>query len=67
MVEEWRDIVGYEGWYQASNFGNIRSLSREVCGKSRETANWRMEILVAESASAIVKFTNKYFKKGIKI
>lgn len=35
MIEEWRDIVGYEGWYQASNFGNIRSLSREVCGKSR--------------------------------
>lgn len=35
MIEEWRDVVGYEGWYQASNFGNIRSLSREVSGKSR--------------------------------
>lgn len=28
--EEWRDIPGYEGYYQASNRGNIRSLDREV-------------------------------------
>ena len=26
MVEEWRDIPGYDGRYQISNFGNIRSL-----------------------------------------
>ncbi len=27
MIEEWRDIKGYEGFYQASNLGNIRSLA----------------------------------------
>jgi len=32
MTEEWRDIVGYEGRYQVSNFGNVRSCQREVCG-----------------------------------
>lgn len=26
--EEWRDIDGYEGLYQVSNFGKIKSLSR---------------------------------------
>lgn len=26
MQEEWRDVVGYEGYYQVSNFGNIRSI-----------------------------------------
>lgn len=27
---EWRDIPGYEGYYQASNLGDIRSLDRKV-------------------------------------
>lgn len=29
-MEKWRDIPGYEGFYQASNAGRIRSLSRHV-------------------------------------
>ena len=28
-VEEWKDIRGYEGRYQISNFGRVKSLSRE--------------------------------------
>lgn len=28
--EEWRDIPGWEGYYQASNCGRIRSVEREV-------------------------------------
>ena len=28
--EIWRDVVGYEGLYQVSNNGNVKSLSREV-------------------------------------
>lgn len=28
--EIWRDIVGYEGYYQVSNFGNVRSVDRYV-------------------------------------
>ena len=30
MSEEWRDIKGYEGQYQVSNLGNVRSLDRYV-------------------------------------
>lgn len=29
MEEIWKDIAGYEGLYQISNFGTIKSLSRE--------------------------------------
>jgi len=29
-VEEWRDIMGYEGYYQVSNHGRVRSLDRTV-------------------------------------
>ena len=27
--EEWRDVVGYEGLYQVSNLGRVKSLERE--------------------------------------
>lgn len=27
-MEEWKDVPGYEGIYQVSNFGNIKSLDR---------------------------------------
>ena len=30
MKEEWRNIKGYEGYYQVSNFGRVRSLDRKV-------------------------------------
>jgi hypothetical protein len=26
-MEEFRDIIGYEGLYQVSNFGNVKSLN----------------------------------------
>lgn len=34
-TEVWKDIPGYEGFYQASNLGNIRSLPRLVGGRWR--------------------------------
>ena len=30
MVEIWRDVKGYEGLYQVSNLGRVKSLDREV-------------------------------------
>lgn len=32
--EEWRDITGYEGLYQVSNIGRVKSLDRMTNGKS---------------------------------
>lgn len=32
--EIWKDIVGYEGWYQVSNMGRVRSVDRTVYFKS---------------------------------
>ena len=29
-IEEWRDVPGYEGKYQVSNFGNVKTLTRTV-------------------------------------
>ena len=33
-VEVWRDVCGYEGRYQVSNFGRIKSLARTRRGKN---------------------------------
>jgi hypothetical protein len=37
-MEKWRDIPGYEGAYQASNLGRVRSLPREVPRFSKDGA-----------------------------
>jgi hypothetical protein len=30
MIEEWKDIIGYEGYYQISNLGRVKSFERKV-------------------------------------
>ena len=32
-VEQWKDIKGYEDLYQVSNFGNVKSLGRDIFNK----------------------------------
>jgi hypothetical protein len=32
-MEEWRDVEGYEGFYQVSNRGEVRSLDRIIQGR----------------------------------
>lgn len=37
MIENWRDIEGYEGYYQVSNYGRVKSLDRDLmCKKDRK-------------------------------
>lgn len=40
-VEEWRDIDGYEGLYQISNFGRVKSSDRVMPHKAHGT--WRIK------------------------
>ena len=34
-MEEWRDIKGYEGYYQISNMGRVKSLNYKRTGKEK--------------------------------
>lgn len=34
MIEIWKDIVGYEGYYQVSNLGGFRSVDRYIVDKN---------------------------------
>lgn len=37
MTEEWRDVAGYEGLYQISNYGNVKSVARaDTVGRKRK-------------------------------
>lgn len=35
MIEEWKPVIGYEGLYEVSNTGNVRSIYREGVYESR--------------------------------
>lgn len=45
MKEEWRDIPGYEGYYQVSNLGRVKSMPRltHVIGITRKDGKLRNE------------------------
>lgn len=43
-IEIWVDVVGYEGLYQVSNFGRIKSLER-IIGSSKYSRNKKEKIL----------------------
>ena len=40
MTEVWKPVVGYEGLYQVSNLGRVKSLPRKV----RQTSRWGKEM-----------------------
>lgn len=45
MREEWRDVAGYEGFYQVSNMGRVRSLDRTFLRADGTTATYKSKVL----------------------
>ena len=45
-LEEWKDIQGYEGYYQVSNKGNIRAMRRRIAVKNRGYRYYLGRVLV---------------------
>lgn len=43
-TEEWRDIEGYEGYYQVSNFGRVRSLERTIQVACKNGGSYKLTI-----------------------
>ncbi len=61
MNEIWRDVVGYEGLYQVSNLGQVKSMNYNHTGKPRILSKKRGTtdyLFVSLSKNKIVK--NKY-------
>lgn len=36
MIETWKPIVGYDGYYEVSDLGRVRSLDRMIVSRSRQ-------------------------------
>jgi len=47
--EEWRDIKGYEGRYQVSNMGRVKSLERTITKKNGRNQSIQERILKSET------------------
>ena len=50
-MEEWKDVIGYEGKYQVSNLGNVRSLDYMHTGNAKE----------------LKQYTNRYGYKMVRL
>ena len=64
-MEIWKDIIGYEGYYQVSNLGNVKCLERRVVKRN----GFR---LIKEKKKALIKNSRGYIvcrlsKEGINI
>lgn len=47
--EVWKEVVGYEGYYEVSNIGNVRSVNRYVTSKEGKTWNFKSRIIKPHS------------------
>lgn len=65
MVEVWKDIPGYEGLYQVSDLGRIKSLERFVNGKSgvRKVSEKIVSVAVKNNGYLQVKLHRKGERK----
>lgn len=45
LTEYWSDIPNYEGYYQVSNYGNVRSLDRVIKEKTGKTQTLKGRVL----------------------
>ena len=51
MKEIWKDIEGYEGLYQISNLGRVKSMERHLIAKGGRCYNRIESILTAKKIS----------------
>ena len=73
MVEGWRDIEGFEGLYQISNLGRVKSLERHICyydtrwGRYVDKVNKERILKSVGDTYQIIQLRkdNKYFPKYI--
>lgn len=63
MVEVWRDIPNYEGFYQVSNFGRVKSVKRVVVRRNGTTNTCQEKILKLNTNKGYYYIS--LFKNGI--
>ena len=57
MKEIWKDIKDYEGLYQVSNYGNVKSLERYIKNKNDKMQFYNEIILIPNDSKGYLKVT----------
>jgi hypothetical protein len=68
IKEEWKNVVGFEGFYMVSNYGRIKSLRRIVVKSNGVSMLLREKILkasITKGGYESISFTNTTFKQVI--
>ncbi len=58
-MEEWRDIKGYEGLYQVSNEGNVRSLKKGIILKAANVNNGYLAVQLWDNGIPKMKLIHR--------
>lgn len=58
MTEEWRPVVGYEGYYEVSDQGRVRSVDRVITSRNGRTSRYTGQVLSQ-------KFQHHYMRVGL--
>lgn len=66
MIEIWKDIIGYEGVYQISNLGRIKSLSRTVRNNKSGSVRYIKEQVLSRVNTNSSGYLNICLYKGNK-
>lgn len=64
-MEVWKDIKNYEGIYQISNFGNIKSLDRITFNGRRHTYSQGKFLKLSKTANGYIKIMLRKNNKSI--
>lgn len=70
MNEEWRDVTGFEGWYQVSNLGRVKRIRKVHWNHGKKNIVEREHILKPtpdRKGYSIVIITNGETKKHAKV
>lgn len=65
-MEKWRDVIDYEGFYEVSNLGRVRSVDRMVKHKTGSMRKWKGKILAQPPVSQKGYPGLKLSKEGVK-
>ena len=66
MEEIWKDIPDYEGWYQISNLGRVRSLDRYVNGNGITCKKQKMRGVILKPMKDKLGYLRVHLKKNTK-
>ncbi|MBO5138700.1 MAG: HNH endonuclease [Bacilli bacterium] len=68
-MEDWKDIKGYEGYYQISSLGRVKSLTRVVVCKNKHKFTCREKILKLNTRNGyyVVNFQKEGLKRSFQI